>query len=118
ITDNPERYYGQTIAVQGAIDEVMANNSFTLEDGDWIGGQDLLVLKVGQPTTAIQDGQEVVVTGELRLMNVAEIQRDYNVTWDGEVQRRLEAEYQNRPVLIADAAYPLTQQNSGTPTTP
>ncbi|MCD8489347.1 MAG: hypothetical protein LRZ84_22055 [Desertifilum sp.] len=117
ITDNPERYYGQTIAVQGEIDEVMVNNSFTLQDGAWIGGQDLLVLKVGQPTTAIQDGQEVVVTGELRPMNVAEIQRDYNVTWDGEMQQRLEAEYQNRPVLIAEATYPLTQQNGGTRTT-
>lgn len=111
ITDNPSRYYGRNIAIQGEVEEIMANNSFTLQDRQWIGGEDLLVLNVGEAaTTPIQDGQKMVVTGELRPLVIAEIERDYDLTWDGDLQRKLEAEYRDRPVLIAQRTYPLTNQ--------
>lgn len=109
ISENPSRYYGRNIAIQGEVEEIMANNSFTLQDREWIGGENLLVLNVGEAaTTPLQDGQKMVVTGELRPMVIAEIERDYDLTWDGDLQRKLEAEYQDRPVLIAEKTYPLT----------
>lgn len=70
-----------------------------------IGASDLLVL-VATPKQAIDDDEKVAVTGVLRKFVVADLERDYDLTWDLELQRKLEAEYSNKPVLIANFVYP------------
>lgn len=108
LTSNPEQYYGEPIAVTGEVETLQGASGFTLEDEQFIGGQDLLVLwatdAMNQP--AIQDGEKVAVTGELRPFIVADLERDYDFSWDTGIQQQLEAEYSNRPVLVADQVYP------------
>jgi hypothetical protein len=111
ISSNPERYYGKELAVTGEIEDVTGANSFTLDEDQLFGASDLLVLqatpKTGAPAIVpVKDGETVAVTGVLRPFVVADIERDYDLTWDLEVQRKLEAEYSQKPVLIADAVYP------------
>ena len=111
ISSDPEQYYGKELAVTGEIEDVTGANSFTLDEDQLFGATDLLVLRAnpvaGAPAVVpVKDGETVAVTGVLRPFVVADIERDYDLTWDLELQRKLEAEYSQKPVLIADAVYP------------
>ncbi|BAZ09019.1 hypothetical protein NIES4071_08250 [Calothrix sp. NIES-4071] len=105
ITTNPKQYYGKTLAVTGEVEDITSPNSFTLDEDKLFGGQDLLVLRAN-PKVPVKDGEKVAVTGVLRPFVVAEFERDYDLKWDLTVQRKLEAEYSNKPVLVATDVYP------------
>jgi len=105
ITENPTQYYGQILAVPGEVEDIVGPNTFTLDEEEIIGASDLLVV-VPAPTRDIVDGEKVVATGVLRPFVIAELEREYELTWDLDVQSQLEAEYQDRPILVADDVYP------------
>ncbi|HEY9771592.1 MAG TPA: hypothetical protein V6C71_24375 [Coleofasciculaceae cyanobacterium] len=105
ITKNPTQYYGQTLAVTGEVEEIYGANTFTLDEDELFGANDLLVL-VTNPSETVSEDEAVAVTGELRSFVVADLERDYDLTWDLDVQQEIEAEYSNRPVLVVDRVYP------------
>lgn len=100
ITENPSRYYGQQLAVTGEVEQIANPTSFTLDEDELFGSSDLLVL-TQTPQTAAEDGKTVAVTGVLRPFVISEIERDFDLDLDPELQ----VEYDNKPVLIADAVY-------------
>lgn len=105
ITANPEQYYNQRIAVEGAVEDVLATDVFTLDEEQLFGAEDLLVVgELGTPE--IQDNAYITVTGVLRPYVAAEFERDYDLTWDADLQRQIEAEYSEKPVFIAEGVYP------------
>jgi len=105
LTTNPGQYYGKQLAVSGEIENITGTNTFTLDEDKLFGGQDLLVLHP-KPQAKVTKGEKVAVTGTLRPFVVAELERDYNFTWDAGLRRQLEAEYSQKPVLVADGVYP------------
>ena len=105
VTRNPSAYYNKTIAVKAEVEDIISPNSFTLDEDKLTSTQDLLVLNT-TPGQTINDGQEIVVTGVLRPFVVADIEREYDLNWDLTLQRKLEAEYSQKPVLIAQNVYP------------
>jgi hypothetical protein len=108
ITRNPSAFYGKTIAVKGEVEGIVSPTAFRLdEDGldGVIDNKDLLVLNT-TPGQALKDSQVVVVTGVLRPFVVADIEREYDLNWDLTVQRKLEAEYKEKPALVTKAVYP------------
>lgn len=115
LTTDPEQYYGRPIAVTGEVEEIQGANAFTLDEERLFGGEDLLVLRstpaVNQPV--IQDGEKVAVTGVLRPFVVADLERDYDFTWDAGIEQQLEAEYSNKPVLVAEDVYPSAIPDTG-----
>ncbi|WP_313898198.1 hypothetical protein [Nodosilinea sp. LEGE 07298] len=112
ITSNPEQYYGETLAVTGEVEDIRSGSAFTLDEEQLFGAEDLLVVYasprdgVQQPLPAVTDDETVAVTGVLRAFVVADFERDYDLGWDLEFQEQLEAEYSNRPVLVATGIYP------------
>lgn len=105
ISKNPAAYYNREIAVPAEVEKIVAPNAFTLDNDQLFGAQDLLVV-VPNPQRPIEEGGKVVATGVLRPFIVAEFERDYDFNWEAGIVSQLEAEYKNRPVLIADAVYP------------
>ncbi|MEA5626777.1 hypothetical protein [Nostoc sp. UHCC 0251] len=105
ITQRPEQYYRRQVAVTGKVDNIRSPVLLTLDENQWLGGQDLLVLLKAPPKVAINQDQTVSITGEVRPFVIAEIEKEYNFTWDLNVKRELEVEYGNRPVLVADTIY-------------
>jgi hypothetical protein len=105
ITENPQQYYGKTIAVTGEIGNIRGANSFTLDEDQLFGASDLLVINT-TPQATIREGEKVAVTGVLRPFVLAEIERDYGITWDQGVIRELEVEYRDKPVLVTKEIYP------------
>ncbi|MGP1386944.1 MAG: hypothetical protein ACTS2F_25530 [Thainema sp.] len=108
VTEQPEQYYGQTIAVSGEIGEQFSTNAFRLQEEGWFEGDEVLVIGASVLPT-VEEGEEVVVTGTLRPYVAAEFERDYDLTWDLDLQEQIEAEYTDRPVLVADEVYPSAQ---------
>lgn len=108
VTEQPEQYYGQTIAVSGEIGELLSDNTFQLQEEGWFEGDEVLVIGASTLPT-LDEAEEVVVTGTLRPFVAAEFERDYDLTWDLDLQEQLEAEYTERPVLVAEEVYPGAQ---------
>ncbi len=105
LTSDPKKYYGKTLAVSGEVKNIRSSNSFTLDEDKLIGGEDLLVIHT-LPQPSVKEGEKVAVTGVLRQFVVAELDRDYNLQWDLTLKQKLEAEYTNKPVLVATGVYP------------
>jgi hypothetical protein len=104
ITEEPAQYYGERLAVKGEVADIVAPNIFTLNDEELFAGEDLLVL-YPTPGELVEEDQSVAVTGELRAFVVAELERDYDLGWDPGVVEELEAEFADKPVLVADTVY-------------
>lgn len=106
ITQHPEQYYRRKVAVTGKVENIRSPVLLTLHENQLFGGEDLLVLLKAPPKVAINQNQTVSIRGEVRPFVVAEIERDYGFTWDLKVKRELEGKYGNRPILVAETAYP------------
>lgn len=107
MTQSPERFYDLPIAVEGEVEDVIDANTLTLDEEQLFGASDLLV--IGVPATDSLDGQAVTVTGTLRKFILTELEQDYDLTWDLSVVEKLEAEYSEKPIFIADNLYPTAQ---------
>jgi hypothetical protein len=105
VSANPEAFYNQTLAFEADIEEVLAPDVFKLDEDQFFGGEGLLVLQ-SEATPAVEEGETVTVTGVLRPFIRTEIEQDYDYTWDDEVVRQIEAEYNQEPVLVAEEVYP------------
>ncbi|MBD1835338.1 hypothetical protein H6F61_22290 [Cyanobacteria bacterium FACHB-472] len=108
VTKNPSAFYGKVIAVKAEVEDIISPASFSLDEDKLTSTQDLLVLN-RTPGQTINDGQEVVVTGVLRPFVFADIERDYDLNWDLTVQKKLEAEYSQKPVLITNSVFPAAE---------
>lgn len=89
ITQRPKQYYGRRVTVTGKVDNIRSPVLLTLDENQWFGGQDLLVLLKAPPKIAINQGQTISVSGEVRPFVAAEIEQDYDLTWDLNVKKRV-----------------------------
>jgi hypothetical protein len=105
ITDNPEEYYYRRIAVNGEIETIVDSNVVTLDEEELFGGENLVAISPADPIL-VEEDEEVVMTGVLRPFIISEIEQEYNLTWDLDLEEQIEAEAQDRPVLIVDSVYP------------
>jgi hypothetical protein len=105
ITKNPEKYYNKRLAVVGEVEDIQDANTFTLDEEKLFGATDLLVLNPN-PKVPIKDDEVVAVTGVLRPFVLAEFEREYELGWDLKLKQKLEADYETKPVFIADSVYP------------
>ncbi|NHC35982.1 hypothetical protein [Scytonema millei] len=110
ITSNPKQYYGRTLAVTGEVEEILSPTTFTLDEDQLFGASDLLVLVANPKTgntanTAVKEDQTVAVTGVLRPLVVADLEREYDFNWDEGFVKQLEAEYSQKPVLVVQSVY-------------
>ncbi|EDX84348.1 hypothetical protein S7335_2045 [Synechococcus sp. PCC 7335] len=105
ITENPEIYYNKRIAVEGEVEDILESGLFTMDEEELFGGDDLLVIP-GDLVSPVKDGEFVTATGVLRPYITAEFERDYDLQWDLSVKETIEAEYETKPVFVADTVYP------------
>jgi hypothetical protein len=100
IEDEPRRFYGRVVTLAGEIESVRSNSVFELEGDDWLFPDELLVVTKSPVRLGANDeldDMDVIVTGKIVPMVVAEVERELG--WDLEPQ--IEAEFENKPVLIA-----------------
>ncbi|MGB3613496.1 MAG: hypothetical protein WBA10_06845 [Elainellaceae cyanobacterium] len=105
LTSNPEQYYNQRIAIAGEIENKFSPTTFSIDEEELFGSDDLLVI-ADAPAPQAQDGEKVTVTGVLRPYIKADFETDYDLDWDLSVQEQIDAEYTEKPVFVADEVYP------------
>ncbi len=105
ITKNPEQFYNKRLAVAGEVEDIQDANTFTLDEEKLFGATDLLVLNP-KPKAAVKDGEVVAITGVLRPFVLADFEREYELGWDLKLKQKIEAEYETKPVFVADSVYP------------
>ncbi len=101
LTARPEIYYGRPLAIEGEVDEIINNRVFELDEEKAFGGEDLLVLQSNSQIQLYEE-QTVIVYGTLRQFVADEFEQDYNLGWDLSTRSRLKAEYDRKPVLVAE----------------
>lgn len=108
ISERPDNFYSKEVALEGEIGEIKSDLAFTLSEDELIGDNEMLMVNVtGEPIPS--EEEKVVVTGMVRPYVTAEFERDYDLTWDLDVQEEIEAEYSQKPVLVVDSIYPMAE---------
>jgi hypothetical protein len=102
VVEDTEELIGEMVTVTGEVEEDYGINTFVIEETGEIFGDKVLVINTAA-TEPILEEQNVRVTGEVRELVVAEFERDYDLTWEGDILRTIEAEYVGQPVIVADA---------------
>ena len=103
VKEDTEEYIGETVTISGEVENVVSLDSFVLEDEENLFDQgEVLVISVENQIEPIREGENVQVTGEVRRFEITELERDYDLTWDLDLQRELEAEYEDKTVIVAD----------------
>lgn len=99
VKEQPAAYYGKEVTLIGEVDAVRSARAFELENLDLFDEQVLVVSRddilLGGRLPA--DDQKIRVTGTVRPMVIAEIERE--IGWD--LTPEIEAEFSTKPVVVA-----------------
>ncbi len=98
----------QGLFMQQSLKNINSDYAFILREDKLFSDDNLLIVNTTGEPIPNQD-EKVVVTGTVRPYVKAEFEKDYNLTWDLDIQEEIEAEYTNKPVLIVDSIYPSAQ---------
>jgi hypothetical protein len=113
VIEGPQRYYGQTTTISGAVGQVIEPRAFVMVDERTLQGGPLseaeltdggvLVVRTGGPAPNVTEPQNVRVTGTLQEFDITAFEQQQGVDLDD----ALYAEYQDRPVLVAAGVQPM-----------
>ena len=104
VIENPSAYVGKTVTVSGDVEEIWGPRAFNMDSGISLG--ELLVVgrepfpqipEAGNRAYVVND--VATVTGVVRMLVVADVERE--IGWD--LDPRIEAEFNAKPVLIAQS---------------
>jgi len=104
----PENYFDETIAVEGDLRPLEDTpNAFALFEEGWIDDVGVLVIGTEQlvDTKNLEDGENIVVTGQTQPADAATLQAA-NLGWDDDQIQEFISRYENRPVIQAEEVYP------------
>lgn len=115
IKDNPEKYVGKRVRVEGSVDEVYGNRSLKVENDKFFDDELLVIAKkplnelTGDKVSLTEDAQ-VEVAGTVRQYRQVEIERETG--WDLDPQ--IEMEFEGiKTALILDEIRPVARQAAG-----
>jgi hypothetical protein len=98
LENNPERYVGKTVTVEGEVDKVLGPHLFTIDEPDWVDAEREMPVVVPEPFAAIvRSDAPVRVTGTIQKVPIARVERERGFLSDEKVK----AEIETKPVLLA-----------------
>ena len=99
VTEETESLIGQTVSVRGDVDAVAGDTTFLIDDGRFLGGEDILVINNSEQPFVIPDvgDSQVQVTGKVEQFSLENIKASYGI----ELEPELYVEYENQPVIVA-----------------
>lgn len=107
ILDDPGAFFGKPVRLSGEVDAALGLHAFTVEDGDFVFDDDLLVLSRrplsglgGVPADTITSPELTArVTGTVRRFARADLARELGVLFEEDPFAR----WEGRPVVVADS---------------
>ncbi len=112
IIRDPDRYIGRTVTLEGEVDRVISPGIFILDREGTVMGDEILVVTADPLDSQAErdiahpfrDADKVIVTGRVEQFIRAEVEDDFGLDLDDEV----EVEYENKPMI---SATDIRQQN-------
>lgn len=102
IAANPSRFYGQKVTVRAEVEDVLSRQVFLLDEDKLFAWPDVLVITPALSSIVPED-QIVTVTGMVRAFVDADLRREYNWDWWGDLDTDIVVTFRDRPVIIADS---------------
>lgn len=100
LEDNPEKYVGQTVTVEGEVDKTLGPHLFTIDERQWADAAREMPVTVPAPfTVALKEDAMVRVTGTVEKIPIDRLEREVGAIVDAGLRGRIA----NRPVLVATA---------------
>jgi len=101
VVDNTAQLAGKNVTVRSEPLDKVGPASFTVSDEKFFGSEPILVINAsGEPFTLPGDDDiEVQVTGVVRNLVIADVEREYNLKLD----RQYYVDYENKPTIIAQS---------------
>lgn len=100
ITGNIDEYVGQTVTIRGEVESELDESGFVLEDDEFFGGEQFLLLNAGaEPVMRPSEDVPVQATGTVREFILADIESEYGIDLDDE----LYVDYENKPAIVAES---------------
>lgn len=103
VAEDPNTVVGEQVELMGEVEEIISPNAFRLEEESGLIDDDSVLVIDVAATEPIEQDQEVRVIGEVRPLVITELEREYDLTWDADIREQIEAEYEGRPVVIAES---------------
>lgn len=108
LSEAPDQYFEETIAVEGDLRPLEgADNGFALFEEGWVDDVGVLVVGVNEAVdvASLEEGENVVVTGQARPADAAALQ-EAGFGWDDSEIQEFLSRYENRPVIFVEEVYP------------
>ncbi|MEM1393543.1 MAG: hypothetical protein AAF757_13365 [Cyanobacteria bacterium P01_D01_bin.116] len=101
VVDNTAALSGKTVTVRSEPKEKVGPASFTVEDEKFFGSEPILVVNASGEIFDLpaDDDIEIQVTGTVRNLVIADVEREYNLKLD----KQYYVEYENKPAIIAQS---------------
>jgi hypothetical protein len=108
LVNNAEAFLNQHVTVYGKVEPIAsATDTFILQDPGLFGGKGVILIEGANANLSDVIGAEkAVVSGVLRPYVVADLQDEYGLTWELDLQNQLEADFEQSPVIVVQRALP------------
>lgn len=103
----PMEYMGQTVTVDGEVEEVWDVSTFTLTGGLFTGNLPVIVPPNVASGMTISEDDELQVTGTVQAFVVTELETEYGFDLLPEVEAEIE---EREPVLVAETITPMDME--------
>lgn len=101
LEDDASQYLGKRVTITGEVQKVLGPRLFTVDEENWIDFDgETLVLVPAPAIVFVREDRPVTVTGTLRSFVKADVDHEWG--WFND-EPRIEAEFTNRPVLVAES---------------
>ena len=98
LENDPEKYVGQTVTVEGEVDRILGPHLFTIDERDWADAEREMPVIVPEPfAVMVRTGAQVRVTGTVQKVPIAEVESARGFFGDARIRAEIEA----KPVLVA-----------------
>lgn len=105
-----EFYNNKPLAIKGEIEAVKNYGIFTLDEERVFGKKDLIVVQP-KPRIKLKEDETVIVYGTLRPLVAVELAQTYNLDWDSSTQEKIEVEYSQKYILVANKIQLIKQES-------
>jgi len=96
VAEETQKYIGKTVTVDGEIARQVSPKAFIIQDKEFLGGEDVLV--VSATAAPIIPDTFAQVTGTVRqVTNITEVEKEYGF----DLEPQLEVELRERPIIVA-----------------
>jgi hypothetical protein len=100
LESNTEKYIGQTISVDGEVDDVFGPRLFTIDERNWgdLDGE-ILVFMPSPLAAFVKEDDRVTITGTVKPFVKADVEREWG--WLG-LDPEIEVDFSKKPILVAN----------------